>query len=301
MAWDDGIKSFDLETVPNFYEGAAADARSAKAGLDADLKIARVSERRQLLHMLDVANAAKHLERIPDQAETFHCIMRGNYYNGWDLVPALLKLAAPRTIATLHVATLGFNQQNAFELLRLFDEGQIGRVEFICSVYFRDMTSDVWSYLHAELSRRKQHAVAIRSHAKILLLELSDGTALVVESSANLRSCHNIEQFTLTHDRDVLEFHRQWMDQLIREAINAKGKEAETEKPKGPPRKPRKTAVAAGGARNKRGAAGVPGTPGGNRQGRVGARATAAKPAKARAARSKGDVGRVRRRLAALG
>ena len=42
-----------------------------------------------------------------------------------------------------------------------------------------------------------------------------DGRCIVNESSANLRSCRNIEQFTMTHDRDLLEFHRQWMAEVM--------------------------------------------------------------------------------------
>jgi hypothetical protein len=47
-------------------------------------------------------------------------------------------------------------------------------------------------------------------------MELTDGRALVVESSANLRSCASIEQITLTADVDLLAFHRAWIDELMR-------------------------------------------------------------------------------------
>ena len=39
------------------------------------------------------------------------------------------------------------------------------------------------------------------------LIELSDDRHIVIESSANLRSCHNIEHMCI-HDRPLLEFHR---------------------------------------------------------------------------------------------
>lgn len=45
----------------------------------------------------------------------------------------------------------------------------------------------------AELVRRGHRCVAVRSHAKILLFEMSDGRSFAWESSANLRSCKNVE------------------------------------------------------------------------------------------------------------
>ena len=42
--------------------------------------------------------------------------------------------------------------------------------------------------------------VAMLTHAKVVLIETTDGRDFVVESSANLRSCSSIEQITVTHD-----------------------------------------------------------------------------------------------------
>lgn len=210
----DNLPAFDVSAVPSFYGGEAAAARNAAAELPDSLKYARRAAKRQMLHLLNVANAAAHLERLPDEGETFHCVMRGNYH-AWDLVPAVLRLAAPSAIAYLGIATLGFNRQNAAELLELCDAGQIGRVDFICSCYFRSTSGDEFAFLHDGLTGRGQRVAAVRSHAKILLFELNDGRCLVVESSANLRSCRNVEQFTLTHDAGLLAFHRKWISTLL--------------------------------------------------------------------------------------
>ena len=215
----DSLPVFDLETVPAFYASAAADARNAAVELPANLRLPRQSLKREMLHLLNVANAARHLVRLPEMGETIHAIMRGNYH-AWDLVPAVLRLAAPATIEYLGVATLGFNRQNAAELVELLDAGQVGRVDFICSCYFRSTSGDEFAFLHSQLTARKQRVVAIRSHAKILLFELSDGRRLVIESSANLRSCSNLEQFALTHDAELLAFHKSWIRTLIDKATN---------------------------------------------------------------------------------
>ena len=206
MTWVDSLRPL--------FDGGNDATRNAHIGLDDDRLHTRRAKKRRMLHMLHVANAAKHLDRLPDNGETFHGVMRGNY-NGWDLVPAVLQLAAPVTIAELNVATLGFNKQNAHELIQLIDAGSIDRVTFICSCYYKSNEGEVYDWLAGELTKRGHRIASIRCHAKILCMELSDGRCIVNESSANLRSCRNIEQFTMTHDRDLLEFHRQWMAEVM--------------------------------------------------------------------------------------
>lgn len=55
----------------------------------------------------------------------------------------------------------------------------------------------------------------MRNHAKIILAEMVDGRCFVWESSANMRSCRNIESYVLTQDVDLLLFHRGWMNELL--------------------------------------------------------------------------------------
>ena len=57
----------------------------------------------------------------------------------------------------------------------------------------------------------------MRTHCKLILAKMADGTAYVVEASANLRSSKNIEQFVLTQDIGLYQFHRAWIDgELLR-------------------------------------------------------------------------------------
>jgi hypothetical protein len=199
----------------------------------------RKAAKRDAQHALDIANAANELGEIPGPEESLHCVMRGNFH-GWDLVPAILRLADPATIDCLYVATLGFNKQNAAELLELFDRGQIAKVVFVCSVYFQQSCPGEFEMLHNGLRSRGQTIIAVRSHAKILGVALSDGRRLAVESSANLRSCRNIEQFCFTNSAAPYRFHAEWIDQITQ----AVGQQAEPAKPcqaakKPPPAKAR--------------------------------------------------------------
>ena len=98
---------------------------------------------------------------------------------------------------------MGFSKTNLDELLAEIDAGRIGKCDFLFSVYFKSNERESCERLAHELGSRGHRVVAMLTHAKILLIELSDGRSYVVESSANLRSCSSIEQITMIHDPRV--------------------------------------------------------------------------------------------------
>jgi hypothetical protein len=177
--------------------------------------------KRTLKHLHEIANAAAEFDRLPERDESIHCLMRGNFH-GWDIVPAVLHLAKPATITALYVATLGFNKQNATELVEMIDAGKIRRVVFVCSCYFQKANPGEFELLRNGLAQRGHTVVATRSHAKILAMQLDDGRAIVTESSANLRSCRNIEQVCMTESPELFAFHRFWIDEVAQQCLASK-------------------------------------------------------------------------------
>jgi hypothetical protein len=69
----------------------------------------------------------------------------------------------------------------------------------------------------AGLERRGQRIIALRNHAKIILARTTAGHDVAIEASANLRSCRNLEVFSLSNDAGLFEFHRDWMARLFKE------------------------------------------------------------------------------------
>lgn len=245
------LKPFDVDALSSFFPEHAAEKVDAEVELTTERRLCRVSRKRQLLHLMHVANAAKELQRLPDEEESIHVIMRGNF-NGWDLVPAVLRLAAPATIDSLYVATLGFNGANASELLELLDAGTIGSVTFLCSCYFQGSNTQEFERLSVELAKRGHWIKAARSHAKLLVIRLTDGRCIVVESSANLRSCRNIEQFAMTQSPALYEFHRQWMEDVFaheRTQAQADGAKEDRRQPRKEAAQPTRAKAAGGSAR----------------------------------------------------
>jgi hypothetical protein len=191
--------------------------------LDSAHRIARNAAKRSYIHALNVANAAKELQRLPDPGETIHLVMRGNFA-AWDLVPATLRLLntpagpTPYRIDALTIATLGFNDANLEDLCAMLDAGQIGKVAFLCSCYFRDANALGFKKAADALAARHMPIIATRNHAKILLMATSRGDWLTIETSANLRSCKNIEQACITSDRALYDFHAEWIAEVMEKA-----------------------------------------------------------------------------------
>ncbi len=176
----------------------------------------RKTTRRTAERLAQVDKAATEIGTLPDIDETIHMIMHGSYH-GWSTVGGVLKLASPATIATLIVATLGFNAANASELLDMLDDGRVGCVRFVCSCYFQKSCPREFEVLRAGLESRGQQLAALRTHAKIIGCALTDGRQFVVETSANLRSCRNIEQLTLTQSASLFAFHDYWITRAIQQ------------------------------------------------------------------------------------
>ncbi|MEM9019951.1 MAG: hypothetical protein AAGC44_05250 [Planctomycetota bacterium] len=211
----DKLKPLALD-VPAFYQAQADATRDVRVTLDQGQTLRRTASARSFLDMTGARNAALQLDHLPDTGESVHGIMRGNFA-GFDFVPAVLRLAGC-AIVELNVATLGFKDVHASELVTLMDAGDVGRVSFICSHFYKSHEGEVYDSLHAALTQRGGRCLAMRCHAKLLLFELADGRHFALEMSANLRSCNNLEQFVFTHDTDLVRFHRGWMDRVLTEA-----------------------------------------------------------------------------------
>ena len=162
-----------------------------------------------------VQTAATALDHIPAAHEAAHLVIAGRFALA-DFIPAALVLASPATVAGLHIATLGFSRANILDLAAMLDAGQIGKASLLCSHYFRGTSREIYDLAAGELGRRPQaRFLSLRTHAKLLAMMLTDGRTLTIESSANLRSCKNIETATAIGDPAVYAFHVAWIDSLF--------------------------------------------------------------------------------------
>lgn len=183
-------------------------------GIRDDLLHRRRAARRLLIDGRHEKNAVALIRELPADGESLHFVVDGRF-EPCDLIPVTRGLVKPATIVRLDVSTLGFNLDNVACIANGMDQGKIGHVSLVCSHYFAKAEKASFAHLQAEIGGRGGRVAALRTHAKLILMEISDGRHFTIEGSGNLRSCRSIEQFCFTNDRDLLLFHRGWLDDYV--------------------------------------------------------------------------------------
>lgn len=225
MSWIDQLKEFDAgrlcavdpaELAAPFGDAVEPDVKGEEVDtarrLPSDRALIRRATARTTVDFRANPDALRHLATLPKKGESLHGIICGKYAL-WDLVPAVLERTG-KTIDHLSIATLSYSEKNAADLLARFDAGQIKGVSLLVSHYFKSTSQGIYEALVPHLLARGQRVLAMRTHCKILLFRIG-GTRYVVESSANLRSCVNVEQFVMTNDRKLYDFHHAWLEQEL--------------------------------------------------------------------------------------
>lgn len=177
-----------------------------------ELRLVTRTARRTPKEMLRIKRATEQLRELPRPNETLHLICQGDFA-AFDLIPTVHAITGER-IERLHIVTLGFSRKNVAQLATMMDADEVGEVSFLFSHYFINTSREESLYMLDVLGPRGVRIAAMRTHAKIILIE-TRSHAVVIETSANLRSCHNVEQFVIADDRELLDFHARWIDAAI--------------------------------------------------------------------------------------
>lgn len=172
------------------------------------------AKRRSYVDARREINVIEHLIKLPADGETVHFIIDGRFEPA-DIIPATRRLSDPAIIKDLTVTTLGLNEDNVSTICRGLDAGKIGTATILVSHYFRHAERPLFEWMKAEIESRHGRVRGLRMHAKLILMEMTDGRFFTVEGSANLRSCNSVEQLTMTNGRELLEFHRNWIEDFI--------------------------------------------------------------------------------------
>ena len=173
------------------------------------------AKRRYFYDLATSALALDHIRELPGPDECLHCIMTGDYH-AFDVLLAICDRAG-EPIKSLTITTLGFNRHNIAHLCQMINEGRAADVQILCSYYLESVDVDLFAFARGELAQHGAKLRSARNHSKILCIEFPS-RFFVVESSANLRSCNKLEQFTLTQSEDLFVFHREWIRRVIANA-----------------------------------------------------------------------------------
>jgi hypothetical protein len=86
----------------------------------------------------------------------------------------------------------------------------------LTGTYFKRRETAVYAFLLEGIRARGGRFRAFQNHAKVQLIANPDRDAwYTVEGSANLTSNPRLEQYVITNDRPLWEFHRRWMEEML--------------------------------------------------------------------------------------
>ena len=207
------LRAIDLDGIRSVFDELA--------GLEKD--VARdfgPTRRRTTRTAAAIMKDARHLQNaiadiadLPQPGEVVH-LLTAKRFALFNVIEAALAMRAPAKIEYLAICTLGFSTANVEALARMLDNGSIGRLDFIFSVFFKSLEKENCERLTVELGKRGARIIALLQHAKILVIEIA-GQSYVIESSANLRSCASLEQLAIFNDAELAAWHKKWIGEIL--------------------------------------------------------------------------------------
>lgn len=196
------------------FDNAGKGPRFESAKMPPARALRREAKRRQ--------QCAKHKDALSDimgappaPGESVHIISAAKF-DFWTWAPVMVHWLG----ATDHFygSTWTLSRTNAQELLELYDAGKIapGQINMLTGLYFKRRETATYTMLLRGILARGGRYVAFRNHAKVLLLaNATAGHWLTVEGSANFNSNPRMEQYVITNDRALHDFHREWMEEAL--------------------------------------------------------------------------------------
>jgi hypothetical protein len=201
------------ELRPNFdFDGVTEAPPARRLTLPGKLLHHRRPTVRRVFDYSAKSNATALLKSLPGEGETWHLCMDASF-NGFDLLAAVIQLAG-QPCRELTCATLGTNPRAVQGFRQMMDAGTLGKLTVLFSVYFRDADREACQQVTAALTASGATVHTLRIHAKLALFDFGD-RCFVAEGSGNLRSCRCVEQVALTCDRELFQFYKTILQNLI--------------------------------------------------------------------------------------
>lgn len=151
------------------------------------------------------------LDCLPKKNQCLHVISSGKF-DYWTVIKRIIELLnCP--VDEIYLTTWTTKRRYSEDLVDMFDSGKIRKMTFLTGLYFKVRAPDVYSFLAEEFTRRGQKFICADNHAKIAAMFTSGGD-ICVEGSANFTANPRIEQFTISNDTALANFHKKWIENI---------------------------------------------------------------------------------------
>ncbi len=174
----------------------------------------KILAKRKMLRVAQQEKLKEIVTECPLPGEQIH-VVSANKFDFWTWVPVMIDWLG--VTENLYCSTWTANRQGVVDLFKIWDDGKIvGRVNFVTGLYFKRRETSVYATLVEGLLKRGGRYKAFETHAKVLLLKNEARNAwLTVEGSANLTGNPRLEQYVVTNDQSLYEFHRDWFEEAL--------------------------------------------------------------------------------------
>lgn len=190
----------------------------------------RVSARRRYERVAKAQALADVVPEAPGPGEQIHLVSESKYdFGTW--IPQIIGWVD--TVDELYCSTWVASQKNVVDLVALWDAGKIprGKVSVLTGKFFKRRETSVYCLMLDAIRERGGRFRALYNHAKVLLLANAAKNAwFTVEGSANLTGNPQVEQYVITNDRELYQWHREWMEELLTAPPNRSRRKAKHSK-----------------------------------------------------------------------
>ena len=184
--------------MPEVYNGIRKkNERRVTALTEIDV----VDEYRRAFGVYQLVNC---MNKKPEPGKSYHILTGGKV----DLLAHVMWLMLYYKMKRIFISAWAISGNDILMLEKLHDEGKFESVEILVGDIFSSKYKFEWQKL-LELEEKGVVNAVFQStiHAKLLLMEATDGTKIVIESSANCNMNPRIEQACVTVSEKLFEFY----------------------------------------------------------------------------------------------
>mgnify|MGYP003148193243 CR=1 FL=1 len=175
----------------------------------------RRAAKREMLRLRRREHLRDILDAPPGPGETYHIIGNSHFFF-FDFVPNLLDIVG-RPAAEFYASTWAMARPYALEMVHLVETGRIRKIAVVTGIYFKSRETATYSILLEGLRRVGGRYRAFMNHTKIFLLAWPEADLWIAcESSANFSDNPRMENYMLTNDRPLYDFHRAWIEDILK-------------------------------------------------------------------------------------
>ncbi len=153
------------------------------------------------------------LDELPQVGESIHIVSNVSF-DYFNLIPIAIKLMGDKC-NDFYFSTWTLNNTNSEAIIKLYDENKVSSIKCLVGLYFKKRESAVFNMLYEGLKKRNQTIFSNENHSKVTLLD-NGIDFIIIEGSANFTANPRIEQFSIHNSKELYQFHKEWMDEVIK-------------------------------------------------------------------------------------